>query len=118
MAIFGGDGVIFNNTSQANITRTVEMDVSGFKCGAYPGPDQIRSLYIWNNTGGAAGYSVNGIDNNCPTSIGANRDLFLAQKSGYTPYTYPHPLQGGSTPTSPPDTGTTVLDAPTNLRAQ
>gem|GEM_PF-921512 len=110
MAIFGGDGVIFNNTSQANITRTVEMDVSGFKCGSYPGPDQIRSLYIWNNTGGTAGYSVNGIDNNCPTSIGANRDVFLAQKTGYTPYTYPHPLRATASPgpvTSTTSTGTT-----------
>lgn len=94
IGIRGGDGVIFNNTTSAKISRAVELMVEGFSCGVYPGADQIRSLYIWNNVvqaGNAA--TVNGIDNTCPASIGLNRDYFLYPKPGYTPYRYPHPLR-------------------------
>ncbi len=94
IGIRGGDGVIFNNTSTATISRTIELMTEGFSCGTYPGPDQIRSLYIWNNSANASnGYTTNGIDNTCPSSIGLNRDYFLSAKPGYTPYTYPHPLR-------------------------
>lgn len=94
IGIRGGDGVIFNNTATATISRTIELMVEGFGCGTYPGRDQIRSLYIWNNSANPQnGYTTNGIDNTCPSSIGLNRDYFLAAKPGYTPYTYPHPLR-------------------------
>ncbi len=94
VGIRGGDGVIFNNTATATISRTVELMVEGFGCGTYPGPDQIRSLYIWNNSNNSSnGYTTNGIDNTCPSSIGLNRDYFLTPKPGYTPYTYPHPTR-------------------------
>lgn len=92
IGIRGGDGVIFNNTATASISRTVELMTEGFSCGTYPGADQIRSLYIWNNSSNASnGYTTNGIDNECPASIGLNRDYFLSAKPGYSPYTYPHP---------------------------
>jgi hypothetical protein len=94
VGIRGGDGVIFNNTVALTISRAIELIPEGFACGDYPGPDQTRSLYIWNNTNTAAnGYTSNGIDNNCPASIGLNRDYFLNPKPGYKAYTYPHPLR-------------------------
>ncbi|MFZ3228868.1 MAG: fibronectin type III domain-containing protein [Pseudobdellovibrio sp.] len=94
IGIRGGDGVIFNNTATASISRTIELMTEGFSCGVYAGPDQIRSLYIWNNTSNSQnGYTTNGIDNTCPSSIGLNRDYFLSAKPGYTPFTYPHPLR-------------------------
>ncbi|WP_195763492.1 hypothetical protein [Duganella guangzhouensis] len=94
IGIRGGDGVIFNNTATATISRTIELMTEGFSCGAYAGADQIRSLYIWNNANNSSnGYTTNGIDNTCPSSIGLNRDYFLSAKPGYTPFTYPHPLR-------------------------
>lgn len=95
IGIRGGDGVIFNNVVTPTINRTVELMTEGFPCGTYPGPDQIRSVYIWNNSANPSnGYSLNGIDIECPYSIGLNRDYFLMPKPGYTPYIYPHPLRG------------------------
>lgn len=94
IGIRGGDGVIFNNTASASISRTIELMVDGFPCGTYPGPDQIRSLNIWGNSANPGnGYTVNGIDNTCPASIGLNRDYFLFPRPGYAPYIYPHPLR-------------------------
>lgn len=94
IGIRGGDGVIFNNTATATISRTIELMTEGFSCGTYPGADQIRSLYIWNNSNNSQnGYTLDGIDNTCPASIGLNRDYFLTAKPGYVPYTYPHPLR-------------------------
>jgi hypothetical protein len=94
IGIRGGDGVIFNNIAVPTIARTVELWVEGFPCGIYPGPDQIRSLYIWNNTANPSnGYTTNGISNNCPASILEGRDYFLVAKPGYVPFSYPHPLR-------------------------
>ena len=94
VGIRGGDGVIFNNSATATISRTIELTAEGFVCGVYPGKDQIRSLYIWNNSANPGnGYTTNGIDNGCPSSIGLDRDYFLFKKPDYTPYTYPHPLR-------------------------
>ncbi len=94
IGIRGGDGVIFNNVVNAAISRAVELSAEGFTCGSYPGQDQIRSLYIWNNTyqSGSAN-ADSGIDNECPNSIRLNRDYFLGAKPGYQPYAYPHPLR-------------------------
>ncbi|MGZ5817340.1 MAG: hypothetical protein ACXWJD_01210 [Burkholderiaceae bacterium] len=94
IGIRGGDGVIFNNTVASTISRGVELMAEGFGCGSYPGPDQIRSVYIWSNQIQDIGYTSGGIDNTCPSSIGLNRDYFLSAKPGYAPYTYPHPLRG------------------------
>ena len=94
IGVRGGDGVIFNNVVAANIDRAVELSAEGFACGSYPGKDQIKSLYIWNNSYRSAGARFeNGIDNECPSSIRLNRDYFLNAKPGYRPYAYPHPLR-------------------------
>ncbi|HEX7643155.1 MAG TPA: hypothetical protein VF472_13200 [Burkholderiaceae bacterium] len=95
IGIRGGDGVIFNNTASDAIARTIELTVEGFSCGAYPGPDQIRVLYIWNvspNPGNI--FSQNGVANDCPASVQLGRDYFLQEMPGYIPYMYPHPLRG------------------------
>jgi hypothetical protein len=89
VGIRGGDGVIFNNTVPNTIAHAVELDAEGFSCGSYPGNDQIRSLYIWNNSNTTGGM----LNNNCPASIQLNRDYFMTAKPGYTPFTYPHPLR-------------------------
>jgi hypothetical protein len=97
IGIRGGDGVIFNNTVATTIGRVVELMQEGSSCGTYPGPDQIRSIYIWNNSDTSAnGYTANGVDNTCPVSIGLNRDYFMSPKPGYAPYSYPHPLRSAS----------------------
>ncbi len=94
IGIRGGDGVIFNNTCSKDIYRTIELWTEGFSCGAYPGINQIRSLYIWrNDSHDEHGMTVNGIANQCEVSIKKDRDYFLMEKPGYTPYTYPHPLR-------------------------
>ena len=86
----GGDGVAFNNTMTSNIAYPIEIQVEGFSCGSYPGPDQIRSAYFWNNsTNGLAG----GILNDCSSSLQLGRDYFVTSRPGYTPFTYPHPLR-------------------------
>lgn len=94
IGIRGGDGVIFNNEISGTIFRGVELMIEGFPCGIRRGPDQIRSLYIWNNSAKSlSGMSSMDIDNTCPSSIGLNRDYFLSPKPGYKPYRYPHPLR-------------------------
>lgn len=93
IGIRGGDGVIYDNFVSANISRPIELTAEGFDCGVYPGTDQTRSLYIWNNTAPTNSYVTGGIDNTCPASIGLNRDYFLMRKPGYVPYAYPHPLR-------------------------
>jgi hypothetical protein len=86
VGIRGGDGVIFNNTVSSSIANPVILGVEGFTCGTYPGPDQVRAAWIWGNNAGA-------IRNDCTSSIQLNRDYFTYAKSGYVPYTYPHPLR-------------------------
>ena len=100
----GGDGVVFNNQIDNSYTNPLFVH-NGICSTPYPRQDQIRGLYFWNNTflqGGA----VSSVTNNCPTLLQLNRDYFLTPKSGYTPYTYPHPST---------QTGSPVLAAPTNL---
>lgn len=76
---------------------------SGGGCASDPqtGSDETGSpniCYFWNNTvvnggGGTGGFTV---DVNSATQAGLitlNVDYFLSAKGGYSPYTYPHPLQ-------------------------
>ena len=70
-------------------------------------------LYVWSNTAG--GNSVGMTCTDGCTHLQSGRDYInngTTAKPGYVPYTYPHPLQGGSPPNS------TALSAPTNLRVQ
>lgn len=95
------------------------LDQIGRGTGQYPNQPAVP-LYVWNN-GSALACSTgtgSGCNNNITmTSDGdahvqAGRDYInngTTPKPGYTPYVYPHPLQGGGTPPL-------VLQAPTNLR--
>jgi hypothetical protein len=96
----GGTGVLFNNKftggQRANIGLCEEDS-------GYPAPYQIgrgtnntsEPAYVWNNTNMAM--DVNGCDApEVPGMVQLNRDVYASAKPGYTPYTYPHPLQGGS----------------------
>ncbi len=97
IGIRGGDGVIFNNTmTAATISRPIELSAKDFPAAPIPALIKPDLLYIWNNSNYSNSYATNGIDNNCPSSIGLNRDDSLSPKPGYTPYTYPHPLRSGS----------------------
>jgi hypothetical protein len=85
---------------------------------AYPLPQQIFNTFVWNNKG-PDGVLINPA---VPTGtleqtyIQNNRDYFASASqpaglSGYTPFTYPHPLRsGGSAPPAGPA-------APTGLAA-
>jgi hypothetical protein len=90
--IRGGDGVIFNNEFSGEIISPIHLMHESKKGDGqcqYPCKDQIRDLYIWNN-------SINGncveIKNRHPLIIKENRDYFLHEKKGYRAFSYPHPL--------------------------
>ncbi|WP_025739771.1 discoidin domain-containing protein [Aquimarina pacifica] len=95
IGIRGGDGVIFDNAIDSKIIRTIALSAQGFPCGTYPGTNQTRSLYIWNNTNNDDLYPwanmTNGIVNACSSSLEENRDYFLEIPADYRPYRYPHP---------------------------
>ena len=96
----GGDGVCFNNTltnfTGSNIILFVNEICPG--CGDYPCPDQVRDAYVWGNTNNES--PVDGVPTDCQSGsppayiIREDRDIWNNEKSGYTPYTYPHPLRG------------------------
>ena len=102
--IRGGDGVIFNNT-MTNFDATViyfANEVCANNGGSgYPKDDQTRDAYIWGNTNDAV--PVDAVPSPCTENGGEiileDRDIFNEEKGGYEPYTYPHPLQGESSPT-------------------
>jgi hypothetical protein len=90
-------GVVYNNTFEDMYYGCYLMAAGCYEAEPpceYPSPDQIRELYIWGNT-----YI------NCDNEVYVNpvyadliqedRDYFLEEKSGYTAYTYPHPLREG-----------------------
>lgn len=93
IAIFGGDGVIFNNVLDPGITEEIQLWHQ--TCASYPLQDQIRDLYLWNNTVSGGGSAP--IYNHCTAHVQLNRDYFLSARPSYTPYTYPHPLVSGAT---------------------
>ena len=78
------------------IGRPIELEAENFTCGEYPGPNQIRSAYFWNNPtkGTSSEADADGIANSCPASIQKGRDYFMMPKPGYKPFPYPHPLRG------------------------
>jgi len=106
VAIRGGDGVIFSNAMVRGTSYGIMLS-NDSGSSSYPMPDQIRSLYLWNNThkGNATCATVK---DGFTSIIQQNRDYFCSQKSGYAPYTYPHPLTGG---TAPSDTTAPAVSA-------
>ena len=92
MLIRGGDGVIYDNVLTGSFTRPIDLMHEGRNgdgnC-SYPCVDQIRDLYMWNNTYNGKTANVNVRH---PSLIKQGRDYYFAMKPGYVPYTYPHPL--------------------------
>jgi hypothetical protein len=104
------------------------IDGTGYPCRdqigiTYNGRDDLiqasSPVYEWNNVCeegcGAGGSNPNFVVHTGATHVKQGRDYFNdAQKPGYTPYTYPHPLTngsgGGEVVTAP--------GAPSNLRVQ
>lgn len=86
-------------TSGSTCTRFLDTNNTG-----YPYRDQpcmahgqvVAGCYQWNNSGSQVPTSWWGSDS--PSIVQLNRDYFSATPSGYTPYTYPHPLDGASSP--------------------
>lgn len=112
IGIRGGDGVIFNNTMIRGIEDPIKLwNDGGNNC--YPCKDQIRELYIWNNTYQGQPAAVT-FWRGSERVIREGRDFFQKQRPGYTPYLYPHPLVfqdggGAGTDIQPPN-------PPQNLR--
>ncbi|MFX0132338.1 MAG: hypothetical protein ACFFDN_01700 [Candidatus Hodarchaeota archaeon] len=99
IGIRGGMGVIHNNTFKDRLMGII-FDVQGCRQGEigypceYPVKDQIYDLYIWNNTFINCPYNLFIHEDYIETDLlQENRDYFLYEKPGYTPYIYPHPLR-------------------------
>jgi hypothetical protein len=114
-SIRGGTGVVFNNDYQGDWGGFHVRDQSyeDGACTGYSCLDQVgrttgqalEPLCEWNNTrNGVEDMDFHAHCAQCAEVIHAGRDyLNDTQKSGYTPYTYPHPLVTGEEP-PPPDT--------------
>jgi hypothetical protein len=100
MNMRGGDGVIFNNVFTGSYSypiRLIHEGNAGDGNCTYPCVDQIRQLYIWDNTYNGKGFEV---FSEHPQIVKLNRDYFVKQMTGYVPYMYPHPLTfSGDKPT-------------------
>jgi hypothetical protein len=88
-------------------TATRNFDSNG---GSYPFRDQpcvvhnqvVKGCYAWNNSGSALPSPVLNTDAGTSNIIVSGRDYFFTPMPGYTPYTYPDPLQTGGAGTQPP----------------
>ena len=114
----GGQLIIYNNFFSSNSSWPIQINeiagceggcASGQTCSSYPCRDQVRYSYFWGNKKNCgsdmtncSGGSDAGVANDCSSYIQLGRDYYTSQQSGYTPYTYPHPLQSGGGDTTPP----------------
>jgi len=90
----GGGGVFFENEVH-DMSRAVEIaDDDGNS--RFP-QCKPHDLWIWGNTL----VNVANVVENTNPSVVLNTDYFLSAKTGYVPYTYPHPLTLEETPTCP-----------------
>jgi hypothetical protein len=111
-----GDSLIWNNALTGSMSGghgiTLTDGAYTGDVGDYPASDQIRGSYVWGNTQNGVDCdsdnypAVNpGVGNWAPLWLVKERDFHLHERSGYIPYTYPHPLRSGS--------GTSVTVTPT-----
>lgn len=104
-----GSGVIYNNSFIGVVSADIGLceEDTGYPAlwqigrgkstvGANPTTGSELALdpaYVWNNTGMTL--SLNSCDApEQPNMVQLNRDVYASTKSGYSPYTYPHPLTG------------------------
>jgi len=103
VGIRGGTGVIYNNIIKdmdCAIVLAVDGCAEYYPCD-YPVQDQINNLYIWNNTYQNCSEEIRIPSPYYDDLIQENRDYFLFEKAGYTPYPYPHPLRTVNDPDNP-----------------
>jgi hypothetical protein len=97
IGIRGGDGVIYNNNLNVSgypIFLTQDSSTTCIEGNGWPCKDQIRELYIWNNTHyGTQISDVHLTKDNIELILQKNRDYFLFEPGAYIPYVYPHPLR-------------------------
>ncbi len=65
-----------------------------------PQPQPLEAAYWWDNQINGSQLGVNAFDSQTAARLVLNRDYYVSAstaKPGYTPYTYPHPLQGVGT---------------------
>jgi hypothetical protein len=101
-----GSGVVFNNHHTGGNQVTGSIDLYEEDTG-YParyqigrGKNQVSDpAYVWNNDASMP------VGSQTPTMVQVNRDYYLTQKPNFTPYTYPHPLTGGTSTISPVEHG-------------
>ena len=106
----------YGTKTAVNMTvQNLRRNAGPYACwaGGYPAPHQVgyghngasqiaEPAYIWNNTGGfnigLSDYSPDECSGGpaVSTFIQASRDYYTSAKSGYTKYTYPHPLRASS----------------------
>jgi len=99
----GGQGLVYGNSASGRTTINISLNEYAYcsppcveSCSSYPCKDQINHTYIWNN-------AQIWLWDSCENAIQKGRDYYETQMPGYTPYTYPHPLVGGTdSPPSPP----------------
>jgi hypothetical protein len=101
-----GSGVVFNNhhTGVNQVTGSIDLyeEDTGYPA-RYQigrGKNQVSDpAYVWNNDASMP------VGSQTPTMVQVNRDYYLTQKPNFTPYTYPHPLTGGTSTISPVEHG-------------
>jgi hypothetical protein len=76
------------------------LDQIGHVFGPTPGgANVLEPLYEWNNTINGVNAKIRATNHNADLHVKINRDYYEdTQRPGYTPYVYPHPLQGTGSP--------------------
>jgi hypothetical protein len=77
----------------------------------------VDPIYIWSQTGARA-YTWE-VESSWASYVQSGRDIFVnsGAKSGYTKYTYPHPMRSAVEDTSPDTTAPTVVPASTSINS-
>jgi hypothetical protein len=126
------DGFSYPNKSEIRLTLAcpsgypVQYQVG--QSNQTPESSPSRPLLIFGNTGAGATdedfvdvLSSNTAGGSCSSPndyIKLNRDYFLTNRWGWTPYTYPHPLQNLTGSGAGSGSGSNLPSAPTNLRIE
>ena len=107
--VMSGEWLIWNDTFTGPWPTSpagycIWLDAADGDGRTYPISDQMRASYVWGNSRNGTPFSSwasPNLVNGCPDLILQNRDVYFTSLSGYTPYTYPHPLRGEAPPADP-----------------
>lgn len=101
----GGGGVCYNNTF-TNIASAIALMNDG---GTSDPTQLVNDVWIWNNAGRDAPEYLD-------SNIVQGKNFYLYAPSGYTPYTYPHPLTLPSGTTHQLTVNSNINGVPFNIR--